>query len=333
MQPEIDYGESPATKSVLNQVVDGTVSLAYAGRRVQIYPPTENEQPRSDKQRPSAQTQSASAQESRVYASRWLPTFATSLADPFITLRHQIDVERHFSEIEIDRPGEPSADSSSGGKKKTLRKLMRKGESAREDAAPVRSSKIKARISEDQKIRLGRELARITKDLSSAVDNFVALSCSVCSITTREIIQELTEFAPYLMLDNSIAKHPKLIGMRLTDNTTYIELGRTLLRAHALASSCAQGQTLANANQRIRRMDDLLDVWITRRSPTRARNAMPVMWTLEASTHEPLAETFLEKRTRDMMREVPLLMIATLHVMCLREERDKLVREIFDDAL
>ena len=268
----------------------------------------------------------------RVYVSRWLPTFAASLADPFITLRFQIDVERQFADIEVDRPGAAEPEPTSGSKKKTLRKLMRKADTDNDNAAPVLSSKIKVRITDDQKIRLGKELARITKDLSGAVDSFVALSCSVCKITMREIVNEMREFVPYFMLDNSVTKHPKLLGLRLTDNTTYIELGRTLLRSHALAVACAQGQTLANANQRIRRMDELLDVWITRRSPTRARNAMPVMWTLEASTHEPLPETFLEKRTRDMMREVPLLIIGMLHVMCLRAERDNLVREIFDDS-
>ena len=79
-------------------------------------------------------------------------------------------------------------------------------------------------------------------------------------------------------------------------------------------------------------MDELLDVWLTRRGPKHARDAMPVMWTLEASTHEPLPETFLEKRTRDMMREVPLLLVGMLHVMCLLPEKEKLVKEIFDDS-
>lgn len=332
MTSNIDYGLVGDANDFINAVVAGTASF-NPERQAEIERALEEKQRASGKARPvDDHTDSNDDRPNKVYVSRWLPTFATDLADPFITLRHQIDVERQFSEIEIERPDEPNTESSSGGKKKTLRKLMRKGEASREETNPARPSKIKVRITEDQKIRLRHELARITKELSSAVDNFVALACSVCKITTREIIFEMREFTPYLMLDNSVTKHPKLIGMHLTDNTTYIELGRTVLRSHGLAVACAQGQTLSNANQRIRRMDEFLDVWITKRSPKRARDAMPVMWTLEASTHEPLPETFLEKRVRDMMREVPLLMIGMLHVMCLRAERDDLVREIFNDS-
>jgi len=266
-------------------------------------------------------------------AGRWLPTFVQRLEEPFLALRYRIDVSKDFAEIEVttsadDQPAEPTK------KKGTLKKLMKKGTHSATDTGDVSAprTKVKVRISEDIQIRLNGEIDRIVKELSGAVDSFVALLCRLADIRTKEIIQELAVFAPYVMLDNTITKHPKLAKLKLADNTVYSELGRTLLQAHTLATAAAMGQSLVNAKQRQRRINELLDVWLTKRAKHEAQKAMPVVWTLDPGTHEVLKETFLRKRAREVMRDVPLLMIGVLHVMCLDEQRDRLVREVFEDS-
>jgi len=282
-------------------------------------------------------------QTAKDFRSRWLPTFVSDLGDPFVQLKYNVDVKKTFAQTEIARKARPDEESGDDAdqpkdskKKSTLKRMMKKSHSTKDtDTVTAPSFKVKVKLTQDQELRLKAEIDRIVGSLSKAVDVFVDLVCFLTKITNKAVVTELFQFAPYVLIDTSVSYHPDLKDLRLGDNSVYVQLGKDLLSQFAMSTAAAQGKSLAHAKQRLKRCTDLLHVWLTERTRRFKQNiqeAMPVVWSLDSKNHEPLPETFLLKTANDRMSDLPLLIVAVLHVMGLTWERDGLVSEIFGDS-
>jgi hypothetical protein len=259
-------------------------------------------------------------------ANRWLPVMANTIADPYIALRHHLDVQKLF----CASAALVAADDESRKKlslKRASLKLVRSVSSSSK-VRPGDDDKQYAKLESNAAERIGAEVERIIKALSNACDTFAELLFTAAGVRSIDQRNDLSVLIPYVMLDVTITRHARLKSLMLADNRLYIAIGRAQLQAHVYTVTAAHGYSLVNAEERLKRIVDHGDVWLTKVFGDRAKSAMPVAWRLDPETHEEMLETELEIHTRHMMREVPLLMIAVLSVSGLSWERETLLRAL-----
>jgi hypothetical protein len=262
----------------------------------------------------------------------YLPDLRSEIADPFQTLRYFYDQHeqrirerlekrvtdaRHSEQVALGESG----GGGTGGKKLSLRRKAKKSGAQSADEAFA--------LKQLESLSVVRaEVAAMVKRLEVAHDAFVDAVCELVDIRDTRQQREITVFSAYAMLDTSVVAHPLLAELKLCDNKYFVEVGRALLQAHVYAYSLAQGRPIEVAIRRFKQITEDADVWLTKRFRSVARTMMPVMWRLRADTHEHITDDELKYVERRVMRGTPLIIIGLLHILRLRDERDKVIKEL-----
>lgn len=264
----------------------------------------------------------------RYVSGSYIPDVMGELAEPFQTLRFMYDKhekrlrEQLMSRVTSAQQSE-HAQASPRGKKLSLRRKGKK-------SAPATSADEAFALEQIESLVLVRaEVAQMVKRLEAAHDTFVDALIELVGLRDAQQQRELTVFSVYAMLDTTVGTHPLLADLKLCDNKYFVEIGRSLVQAHIYAYSLAQGRPLEAAMRRYKQVIDNADVWLTERFKRRAREMMPVMWRLRVDTHEQITDDDLKYVERRVMRGTPLIMIALLHILRLRAQRDQVLKELF----
>lgn len=239
---------------------------------------------------------------------RWLPTLAKTVADPFVTLRNQIDVQKLFTATVVDEEET---------KKFSLKRMSSK--------KPKDEKQQFAKLEAEVAGRIADEIQRIIRRLSQACEVFADLAYTLGDVKNKQQRTDLAIMIPYMLLDASITKHQCLAGLFMADNRLYIAIGRAQLQSHVYSVTAAHGYSLINAENRMKRITSYADVWLTELFKDRAKLAMPVGWQLDDEKYEELPEKDIEQHTRRMMCEMPLLMLALFQITGMNMERDRLL--------
>lgn len=268
-------------------------------------------------------------------AAKWLPTFLTTLSDPFIALRYHFDVTGQFLSTAVQSIEEKEPKKKHGSLRRAVSKIAAVGSSSSTTTRKERpgdddvSDDAPDAHSELATLRtIANEVRRIVRDLSDTVDAFVAATVTAGNVRDPEHQQNLTVIAPYALLDYTITQHPRMKQLRLSDNRTYIEIGRAQLRSHIFAVTTAHGYGVDQAEKRYERALANAKKWLCENCKENTRSLLPVAWSFHETSHEILPSAELERRMQRIMSEVPLIMIGMFHLMCLTNERDNVLESL-----
>jgi hypothetical protein len=270
-----------------------------------------------------------------LYASKWLPKFITSLSDPFVALRYNFDVTKQFLSNAVQSIEEQEPKKKHGSLRRAVSKIAAVGSSsstttrkARPGDDDVSDDAPAVRDELDTLRTIGNEVERIVRDLSSTVDAFVKATVTAGNVRIPEKEQNIEVIAPYVLLDCTITQHPRMKQLRLSDNRTYIEIGRAQLRSHIFAVTAAHGYGVEQAEKRLERALTTAKDWLCENFKEDVQSMLPVVWALDETSHEMLSNVELARRMQRITGEVPLIMIGVFHLMCMTEERDNVLESL-----
>jgi len=273
-----------------------------------------------------------------------LPCFLTTrLADPFITLSHYVDADKIYQKALADIGHAVREHDALGSaeernaKRKSLRRTFTEkikpptklpNEEITDEARKQHLTTIDAErvIAE----RIEAEARRLSIKLSHTVDVFVDHLCDIAGIRDRMCKHDLLTFAPYVLVDPSVSRHPRLSRLKLGDNTMVLELGRASVRAFVLLETYAQAYQIENAERRCRELESHAHAWLEEQCGAASiADMLPVQWYLHAQTSEPLDADTIDARSARMRNEMPFIMIGVLMAMRLRAEAEQLIWSLY----
>ena len=250
-------------------------------------------------------------------AQHYLPTcVSTQYESPFVVLRYMYDLEDTMVKGASD-----IAAALRGSKKSSLRRVFSSTRSADEKAAAEAERVAQAMADEAQ---------RVVKRLSAAIDNFMTLLISVTAIRDKQQLHELTSFAEYLMIDDSIVEHPLLKRRQLGSYGLIAENGRLEVRKYVNAQTWKDGYGAKEAKRRADTIFDNSNKWLgdVCRGVCDIVSVLPVTWGLDYDRHETLPNATLGERELRASMDLPFIMIGMLDALRLRDQRDVIIRSM-----
>lgn len=275
-----------------------------------------------------------------------LPCFVTTrLQDPFIALSYHVDAEQLYQKGIADisaamrvQEQTASSSSSSGAKHKSLRRTLtgkikpvKVDESSGDDARRhINELDHERSVAE----RIEAEARGLSIRLSRTVDVFVEQLCAIANLNEKAYKHDLLTFAPYVLVDPSVSRHPKFDRLKLGDNRMVLEIGRAEVRSFVLMETYAQAYHVENAERRCKELESQASVWLASKcAATTIDEMLPVQWHLDAQTHEPLDADTLEPRAARMRNELPFIMIGVLTAMRMRAEAAEVIWSLYQKII
>lgn len=258
-----------------------------------------------------------------------VPMLYRKAPDPFIALRNHFDAQTMFAgsvatlegALATNRPTSASS-SSSFGKKLSLRRNKKSlpNHEQNETLGAVRIDAKRASL-------VAEEVERILARLSSATDSFVEMCRKLCGLS-QSLCEDISMIAPFILLDSTVSRHPRLGSLSLHDNTLEVAQGECLLHLHLLRLSSEHNYGVEEAEMRKKRIMQKLNLWVSDKFKDIATNAMPVFWELNQRSHEPLDEKKISEMIPIAMSKLPLLLISMFDNMLLVDCREKVIDEL-----
>jgi hypothetical protein len=256
--------------------------------------------------------------------------------DPFIALTHCVDIELEYEKgaaemaeamADFSRRVEPV--SKRGSLKRTISKSLRISNTI--PIAPSLASIENERVTASL---ISEEARSVSKRLSDLCHPFAVTLCRLARIRNQLQAKNVLQFMPYVLIHTSVARHPRLMNLKIGDNSMIIEVGRACARTFVLLESYAQVYRIDNAERRWETFNHYAGVWFIKQcGKEKSRDLVSVDWRLDAQTHQPLPGNVVQERIQVMTGEMPFIMIGVLHTMGLYDARDNLLWSMYQDLI
>lgn len=259
----------------------------------------------------------------------WAPLYLKKRTDHYKLLQgaQTIDLFAKTAPPVYDEPSddeEPVADAAT--KKGTLKRLLERKKrqmQGRAEAPPP------LRLDNVIHDRFEAELRKLEAQLRRNSNVFAVSACTAAGVLDRQQQADVAAFAPWLLMDVSITKHPQLTHIGLMDNRIFIEIGRAQLRSFVMTDAADHCYSLDEAERKFDKVCKSAEFWMLQKFGSRkAQHCTAVAWSLDDAAHEPLLDFDCETRLRRLLAEAPLLMIAALSQMVLLDEMDRVIAEL-----
>lgn len=242
----------------------------------------------------------------------YLPRFIANIADPQTALMHHFDVQRMFADaVYVQADG--------ADKKRSLKRFMGKAGSDHAGATLVEAATAKM---------IGQEAERVCSHVQCQQENFVSLVTKLSGVKSIERIEALYDFAPYLMIDYSVASHPRLRQLNLSDIKLYIKVGQNELHSYIYCLTAAQGYGCSNAEKRCTHVGQYAAAFVAERASSKQLEALPIGWRLHPSTNTPLSEREVHEQKQRIMAELPLMIIGVFRFLRMECEKQALIDDL-----
>lgn len=221
------------------------------------------------------------------------------------------------------------------GKKSTLRRLL---------DGKKETNEAERRALDEQAIidTIGDEAHAVSKRLMTVADQFVNFLAKITDLRQPHEYLDVLTFAPFVLLDDHVVEHPRLKRKGIQSNADIVLLGRALLQTYVCTETWKHGYTHENTLRRYNDICKQTSVWLTKvckemgkdakgNSVCEVRDILPVTWSLDPNTHEPLDEATLQDRTLKSCAELPFIIIGLFNILDMRAQADTVIRALYQE--
>lgn len=261
------------------------------------------------------------------WSARPPPNVIAEFDDPFLALRCWSEIQRKHQSGALAIAAATSSTAPVEPSTKRL-SLRRHKEPAIDPALATMLNTIESERASAELIARGAMEAHDA--LRAVCPLFVKELCRLANIgdpsTQREAIEAM---APFVLLHNTVAQHPRLQCLSIADGTMVLEIGISVVRTHILTNTYCAASTLVDGERRCAEVRRYASTWLTENCKDNARSIIPVYWRYDVRKNERLTDVEEKDLVNRLMSDVPFLMIGLLELLRLEDSKNAMVRSLF----
>jgi hypothetical protein len=206
-------------------------------------------------------------------------------------------------------------------KKNTLRKLM--------DMSGSSSTKTES-IGKEARALILAQTERLVSHVTNSPHSFTTLFARVTNMRSAVVLTEVYYVCPPLLLDHSVASHPRLCSLGLFDTAYLVENGKLLARTVINNVAMSANWRKSGADNRYKGLLEIAAAHIAKLPFSNALldEAMPMAWTLHVDSNSALTDRQIEEQNLRIKGEFIFLCFGLLQAMKLREKAEAAVLSI-----
>lgn len=263
------------------------------------------------------------------WSARPPPAVIAEFDDPFLALRCWSEIERKYQTGALAIAAATSSSSTTVATNSTKRLSLRRHKEPPID--PALSTLLNSIETERGTAELISKYASEVHDrLHEVCPLFVDELCRLVQLFGASPQREAIEaMAPFVLLHDSVAQHPRLRCLKIADGAMVLEIGICVVRTHILTNTYCAAYSMVDGERRCAEVRRYASTWLTENCKDNARSLVPVYWRYNAKTNERLTDKEETELVNTLMSDVPFMMIGLMELLRMEEAKHALVRSLF----